>query len=224
MSPLWSLLRGGDSEALAQFLSFAVAILIAITVHEFAHAKSAQRAGDPTPEQAGRVTLNPLAHLDPIGTVALLLAGFGWGKPVPVNPFLMRRPRLDNILCSLWGPLSNLIVATVFAIPLRLQFLLPDDAAAAYHEYVIEPYGTVLVYLVLMNLVLAMFNLIPIGPLDGSHIVSGLLPLPQARKYDLFNHQYGFLVLLLLIVTPATSYLVGVPVRLAFMLLTGSLF
>jgi len=208
MSPLWGLISG-EPNALPEFLSFAVAIVIGITVHEFAHAKSAQLAGDPTPGHHGRVTLNPLAHFDPIGTIALLLAGFGWGRPVPVNPFLMRRPRTDNILVSLWGPLSNFIVAAVFAIPLRFGF------AGAY--------AVVLIYIVIVNLVLGIFNLLPIHPLDGSHILSGLLPLQQARKYDLFIHQYGLLLMLLLFVTRQWTlhYLVGVPVNLLFGLLTG---
>jgi Zn-dependent protease len=205
-SPLWDLISNG-SDALPSFLSFVVAIVVAITVHEFAHAKAAQKAGDPTPEQHGRVTLNPLAHFDPIGTVALLIAGFGWGRPVPTNPFLMRRPRIDNILVSLWGPLSNLIVAAVFAIPLR--FRLAGD------------YDMVFRYLVLVNLVLCIFNLIPIHPLDGSHIVSGLLPVEQARKYDTFGHQFGFVVLLLLLITGGVGYVLGLPVEFAYRVLTG---
>ncbi len=217
-SPLRDLLNGD----LAGFLSFAVAILLAITVHEFAHAKAAQKAGDPTPEQHGRVTLNPLAHFDPIGTIALLVAGFGWGRPVPVNPFLMRRPRIDNILVSLWGPLSNFIVALIFAIPFRVPLLLPSSMAEGYVAAVLEPYGTLLAHIVLMNLVLGIFNLIPIHPLDGSHIVSGLLPAQQARKYDAFGHRYGFLVLLLFVVSGGTGLVLGLPLMLALRLLTGS--
>jgi Zn-dependent protease len=222
MSPLWALISG-EPNALAEFLSFAVAIVIGITVHEFAHAKAAQMAGDPTPGQHGRVTLNPLVHFDPIGTIFLLLAGFGWGRPVPVNPFLMRRPRPDNVLVSLWGPLSNFLVALVFALPFRLEFLLPDRMAAGYVGGVLEPYGIVLGYIIMMNLVLGTFNLLPIYPLDGSHIVSGLLPLPQARKYDLFIHQYGLPLLLLLFVSSRFTlhYLIWVPVHLLFSLLTG---
>jgi len=210
MSPLWALISG-EPNALPELLSFAVAILIGITVHEFAHAKAAQMAGDPTPGQHGRVTLNPLVHFDPIGTIALLLAGFGWGRPVPVNPFLMRRPRTDNVLVSLWGPLSNFVVAVVFAVPLRFGFA--------------GPYAIVLFYIVGMNLILGTFNLLPIYPLDGSHIVSGLLPLPQARKYDLFIHQYGLMLMLLLFVTRQWTlhYLVGVPVNLLLSVLTGGM-
>jgi len=219
-SPLRDLLDGD----LAGFLSFAVAILIAITVHEFAHAKAAQKAGDPTPEQHNRVTLNPLAHFDPVGTIALLVAGFGWGRPVPVNPFLMRRPRIDNVLVSLWGPLSNFIVAAVFALPFRIPLLLPASMAEGYAEAVLSPdtYGPLLVRIVLMNLVLGVFNLMPIHPLDGSHILSGLLPPPQSRQYDLLGHRYGFIVLLLLVVSGGVGLILGAPVMLAFRLLTGA--
>ncbi|MGQ9732524.1 MAG: site-2 protease family protein [Candidatus Zipacnadales bacterium] len=208
MSPLWRLIQNPTGPELADFLSFVVAITIAITVHEFAHAKSAQLAGDPTPGQHGRVTLNPLAHFDPIGTLALLLAGFGWGRPVPVNPFLMKRPRIDNVLCSLWGPLSNFIVATLFAVPLRLGI------AGAY--------TSLLEYIVIMNLVLGLFNLIPIHPLDGSHILSGLLPIEQARRLNIFYHRYGMMLLLILIVTHVTRYVVFIPASVIFMLLTGA--
>ena len=192
---------------LYQFLSFLVAIVIAITIHEFAHAKAAQMAGDPTPGQAGRVTLNPLAHFDPIGTVMIILAGFGWGKPVPVNHLFFKRPRVDNILVSFWGPLSNIITAILVSIPLRLG--------------VVGEYDVVLIPLVLMNLVLAFFNLIPVYPLDGSHILVGLLPLRQAQKVSEFYARFGMIMLILLIMTGATDILVGRPVWFMFRLLTG---
>lgn len=205
---LWRFIQtGGDN--LAELLSFLVAIVIAITVHEYAHAKAAQRAGDPTPEQAGRVTLNPLVHFDIIGTIMLLFAGFGWGKPVPVNPMFFRRPRIDDILVSLWGPLSNFIAAVVFAIPLKFGFA--------------GEYGLVLDIIVWMNLVLGLFNLIPIYPLDGSHILSGLLPVEQARRLDEFYHRFGMLLLILIIVTRITTYVVGIPVMILHGLLTAPL-
>jgi Zn-dependent protease len=203
---LWRFIQTGG-ENLAELLSFLVAIVIAITVHEYAHAKAAQRAGDPTPEQAGRVTLNPLVHFDIIGTIMLLFAGFGWGKPVPVNPAFFRRPRIDDILVSLWGPLSNFIAAAVFAIPLKFRFA--------------GEYAIVLDIIVWMNLVLGLFNLIPIYPLDGSHILSGLLPVEQARRLDEFYHRFGMLLLILIIVTRVTTYIVGIPVMILHGLLTG---
>ncbi|HJN16852.1 MAG TPA: site-2 protease family protein [Armatimonadota bacterium] len=194
-------------ELLPEFLSFLIAILVALTVHEFAHAKAAQKAGDPTAEQAGRVTLNPFAHFDPIGTTMILIGGFGWGKPVPVNPTLFKRPRLDNILVSLWGPLSNFITATTFAIPLKFG-IVP------------EGYEIVLIAIVYMNLVLGIFNLIPIYPLDGSHILIGLLPLVQARKVEEFYHRFGIFALIIVIMSGVTRYIVGLPVLIIFALLT----
>jgi Zn-dependent protease len=193
---------------LAGFLSFLIAILLAITIHEFAHAKAAQLAGDPTPGHSGRVTLNPIAHLDVIGTIMLLVAGFGWGKPVPVNPMLFKRPRLDNILVSLWGPLSNFITATVFAIPLKLG-VVPAD------------YTMLLGAIVYMNLVLGMFNLIPVYPLDGSHILIGLLPLATARKVEDFYHRFGMFALIIVIVSGITRFLVGIPVLIVYTVLAS---
>ncbi len=206
MTTLWAFIQSGG-ENLAGLLSFLVGIVIAITVHEYAHAKRAQMAGDPTAEQAGRVTLNPLAHFDPIGTIMLLFAGFGWGKPVPVNPALFRRPRVDDIMVSLWGPLSNFIVAAIFAMPLRFGFA--------------GEYGVVLDAIVWVNLILGLFNLIPIYPLDGSHILSGLLPAEQARRLDVFYHRFGMLLLILLIMSRATVYLVGLPAEFIYRFLTG---
>jgi Zn-dependent protease len=196
-----------DGNMVAEFLSFMVALTIAITVHEFAHAKRAQMAGDPTAEMNGRVTLNPLAHYDPIGTTLILLGGFGWGRPVPVNPALFRRPRRDDLMVSLWGPLSNFITATVFALPLKFRFA--------------GDYSIVFEAIVLVNLMLGLFNLLPVFPLDGSHILSALLPVEQARRLDLFYHRYGTLLLIALILTRVTSVIVGVPMALAYWLLTG---
>ncbi len=165
-----------------QIISLAVALLIGVTVHEFAHAKRAAMAGDPTPVQAGRVTLNPLAHLDPIGTIMILLAGFGWGKPVPVNPAFFKRPRQDDIMVAAWGPISNVIAATLFALPIRFGL-------AAGRE-------DLLLTIVSINLMLAYFNLLPIFPLDGSHVVAGLLSYTKARAYEIFMHRYGILLLI----------------------------
>ncbi|MDO8683562.1 MAG: site-2 protease family protein [Armatimonadota bacterium] len=165
------------------------AVLIALTVHEFAHAKSAQLAGDDTAERMGRVTLNPLAHLDPIGTLMIIMSslsgfGIGWGKPVPVNKLKLRHPRWDDVKVSLWGPLSNLTLGITCGLIIRFFPL----ATGAYSDLLITG--------VLVNLGLAIFNLIPISPLDGSHIMSGLLPAEQAVVYERFMFRYGQLILL----------------------------
>jgi Zn-dependent protease len=193
--------RGFD---LAAFLTWIVALALGITVHEFAHAWRADRAGDPTPRAHGRVSLNPLSHYDPVGSTLLLLFGFGWGKPVPINPFMFRNPRRDQLMVSLWGPMSNLILATLLSLVVRFGLA--------------GIYGKVLVQVVILQLVLAVFNLIPVYPLDGSHILSAMLPAAQARKLDAIYHQYGPFLLVGVIVL-ASHVVWPVVVTLASILL-----
>ena len=194
---------------LPAILGFLVAITIALTVHEFAHAKRADMAGDPTPRMNGRVSLNPIDHYDPIGTTMILLFGMGWGKPVPVNPMLVRNPRRDGIMVALWGALANFITAAIFAIPLRLG--------------VAGDYAETLGIIVVLNLLLGCFNLLPIGPLDGQSVVSGLLPVRNARSFDEFSARWGMLLLLaVIVIRPLTHALILGPVSLLFFLLTGT--
>ena len=188
-------------------LGWLVAVTIALTVHEFAHAKAADMAGDPTPRMNSRVSLNPLDHYDPIGTTMILLLGMGWGKPVPINPAYFRHPRRDEALVSLAGPGSNIIMAALFAIPLRFGF------AGAY--------DTALTLIVLLNLFLAFFNLIPIFPLDGSHILQAILPRDKARGYAMFMSRYGFILLIVLIFTGTLWSIVVIPSRLLYYVFTG---
>jgi len=199
---------GSLQDKLPFVLSWIIAIAIALTVHEFAHAKRADAAGDPTPRSQGRVSLNPIDHYDPIGTTMILLFGIGWGKPVQVNPLLFRNPRRDGIMVALWGALANIITAVVFAIPLRFGFA---------GEYV-EPLKIV----VYINLILAVFNLLPVGPLDGAAVVAGLLPVARARRFQEFSARWGMLLLLVIIVTPL-RILIFLPVSVMMFLLTGPL-
>ncbi len=146
-----------SSSTLLNTLFLIISLLAAITVHEAAHAYISYRLGDPTAKVAGRLTLNPLAHLDPLGTIALLIIHFGWGKPVPVNPSNFRRPGLGNFLVAMSGPASNLIMALVGAVLLRLTTNI-GLLFAFFSTFVV------------LNVFLAVFNLLPIPPLDGSKV------------------------------------------------------
>lgn len=163
---------------------WAIALLIAITIHEFSHALAADKLGDPTASLAGRISLNPLKHLDPIGTLMLLFFRFGWGKPVPFDPFNLRHPKRDTALISLAGPASNLILATLLALLIRF---LPSVLSV------------LAIPLIIMNVNLAIFNLLPVPPLDGAKILYGFLPMSWADEYNDFMKSYGTILLILLI-------------------------
>lgn len=182
-----------------------------MVVHECAHGLAALRAGDPTAYRSGRITLNPIPHIDLFGSIILPLllyvtnAGFfiAWAKPVPVNPSLFRDPRKDDIKVSIAGPLSNMLLAVVFmVIGIVVGFLVPMEFQGT------GGFGTGLFQLcfygITINLLLAFFNLIPIFPLDGSHILANLLPPELERSYRGMS-QYGFIFLLILIMTPILS-------------------
>ena len=180
-------------------LSWLIALAAAITIHEFSHAWSADRLGDPTPRLQGRPTLNPLAHLDPLGTLMLLLVRFGWGKPVQFDPFNLRHPRRDAAIISLAGPASNIALAFIASLLLRFLFsyriAFVSNSAASVLSYsligLLQP-------LIVLNVVLAVFNLVPIHPLDGFKIVGGILPAHYAKQwYEL--EPYGMIFLIFLI-------------------------
>lgn len=202
---------------LYKFLITMSALIICITIHEFAHAYSAVRAGDDTPRKQGRISLNPIDHLDPIGTIMMVISslsgfGFGWGRAVQVNPYNFKHPRRDNMLVSLWGPLSNILTALVLGLLIQAAGSMMSFQVVYFLDKVI-----------VISLVLAFFNLIPIAPLDGSHIVSSLLPLELARQYDAFMGRYGFLIFLGIIFMAPTVLpsIIGPPVNLLYNLFTG---
>lgn len=170
------------------------AILLALSVHEASHAYVAFRLGDPTAQNLGRITLNPLKHLDPIGTLALIFVHIGWGKPVPVNPYFFRRPMQDMALVSLAGPGSNVVLAVFCALLYRIYMFLPGDSFELLENF--------LTYSVLINIVLALFNLFPIPPLDGSKILMAILPPQWAERYEQAG-MYGFIIVLILLVSGA---------------------
>lgn len=189
---------------------WAIPVLLAITFHEAAHAITAWRLGDDTAWRRGRVSINPLRHIDPIGTLflpALLLltkAPFliGWAKPVPVAFGKLGRPRRDMVLVALAGPMTNIILAAVSALLLRVAWLLPEDAGVWA--------GQMLFRSVLINIVLAIFNMLPIPPLDGGRILTGLLPLPLARRFARIE-KYGFVILICgILVLPILARQAGV--------------
>jgi Zn-dependent protease len=173
------------------FIAFVIAIILGITVHEFMHAYTAHRLGDDTARLLGRLSLNPMAHLDPFGTLLLVLAGFGYGKPVPFNESRLRTA-MGVTFVALAGPLANLVLAALCAIPLR--FSAASLLGGAYEE--------ILTAIVLWNCVLAIFNLVPIPPLDGANVVYGLLPPRQQYSWRTYQ-QYGpFLLLAILLLAP----------------------
>lgn len=188
------------------FVIYLVALLMAIAVHEFSHALIADKLGDPTPRLQGRVTLNPRAHIDLMGILFLFMFGFGWGRPVQFDPYNLRNPRRDAALISVAGPVSNLLIALILSLVLKFSGL---------------PF---LVIFIQLNVMLAIFNLLPIHPLDGFKIVGGLLPEDTAREwYQLQKYGLLFLILLILpigkgsmitsIISPAINFTMNLLVR-----------
>ena len=178
-------------------------IILGLSFHEFAHAWVSDKLGDPTPRRQGRVTINPLAHIDWIGFLALLLVGFGWGKPVQIDPSYYKNKRRDEFLVSIAGVTMNLILAIIISIPAKLMI---KTFSAGTSELVYNIY-LILFYAVTINLVLMIFNLIPCPPLDGWGIITQLFGLD---KYDWWYkvYQYGTWILLALIVTNVTDHII----------------
>lgn len=162
-------------------LAFAwiVAILFSLTVHEFSHGLMAKFKGDLTAEREGRLTLNPIAHLDLVGFIPLLLFGFGWAKPVPFNPYNLKNPKWDSVLIAIAGPVSNLLIATICSIAFR--FLVVGGMVSPYNLLT-----AFLFFLILLNLFLMLFNLIPIHPLDGSKLFFALFDAPKYEQLRQF--------------------------------------
>lgn len=195
-------------------------ILLALTVHECSHAWVAYRLGDPTARMLGRVTLNPLKHLDPIGTLMLFFSGlFGWAKPVPVNPRNFKHIARDMMWVSLAGPLSNLALAAASAV---LYKVFPMAGPGFMHSMpgLFRPLFIMLEFSIIINVSLAIFNMVPVPPLDGSKVLAYLLPSDKAFAFSKVE-PYGFMILLVLIVTGALHRFVSPLVFLMVNLLTG---
>jgi Zn-dependent protease len=197
------------SKIITQLIVLTPGFLLAITVHEFTHGYVAYRLGDPTAKQAGRLTFNPISHLDPFGTLALILTQMiGWAKPVPVDPRYLRNPRQDLLWISLGGPAANLAAATVLALLLHgIAYLFFRQPISQTAGYFLHPLVMILQYGVVINVGLAVFNLIPVPPLDGAAVLAGLLPPKQAYQFEKLE-QYGFIILLILIVTGAVGIII----------------
>lgn len=186
-------------------LLIAPPILLALTFHEYAHAFVADKYGDDTAKQSGRLTLNPLAHLDLLGTIMIFIVHFGWAKPVPVNPYRLRNPKKDMLWISAAGPFANMVLALISGILLRLIFAI----AGAPDGRSIIGLLTFMVFMSLqINLALAIFNVLPIAPLDGSKILFGLLPAKHEDKIY-FLERYGPFILIGLIIFGRAT---GVPI------------
>ncbi|MBS2970903.1 site-2 protease family protein [Metabacillus sp. KIGAM252] len=180
-------------------------LLAAFTVHEFAHAYVAYKFGDPTAKNEGRLTLSPIAHLDPFGTILILLAGFGWARPVPVNRFYFKKPRLAGVLVSVAGPVSNLLMA--FLGTAVWSILLVSGTAESFSPPVTDALKNFFDIFVGLNVTLFLFNLLPLPPLDGYRILEDLAPRTWRPRMTQFE-TYGFIVFIVLFVTPLDQYTV----------------
>ena len=193
-----------SQQLLEELVAVAIFILVAFPVHEFSHALAAFRLGDSTARWQGRLTLNPIVHIDPLGggllVVSALIGGvfIGWAKPTPVNPYNLRYGRRGESIVALAGPLSNLVMGAIVAIPVRIIAMSPSMVDTVYSNaisaFVFETAG----YFVLINVFLMVFNLLPIPPLDGWRVLLGLVDARTAYNLRAFE-QYGFLVLILII-------------------------
>lgn len=217
-------------EKVYHFLLLILPLLFSLSFHEAAHAWMAKRRGDDTAASLGRLSLNPFVHLELFGSILLpalmLLFGgplFGWAKPVPVNPRNLRNYRRDNLMIALAGPVSNIILAVVFAVIFRLAFGFGDTLAGMQTGSVqfVEPFYTMLYYAVSLNLGLAFFNILPLPALDGSHILAGLLPERYAQKVDSYQ-QYSFIIFIVLLWTGVLRYL-WIPVQMVMSVMLGNL-
>ena len=174
------------------FLTFSVAVIIALSMHEYAHAFTAVKCGDPTPKLAGRLTLNPLVHFDVAGLLCFLFLGFGWAKPVPINPFNFKNVKKDSFLVSISGVLANLILAFI-SYPIAILFMRVVDTSIVW-----EICFYLFLYIFQTNLVFLVFNLIPVYPLDGFNAIASLTK--YNNKFVNFMRRYGSIILLILII------------------------
>ncbi|WP_184312901.1 site-2 protease family protein [Anaerosolibacter carboniphilus] len=195
-------------------------ILIGFSFHEYAHAQVAVWLGDDTPKHQGRLTLSPMAHIDPIGFLMIVIARFGWAKPVEVNPFNFKNRRRDDILVSLAGPVMNLFLAVFFLLIMKAFTFVPSSMISdSLFNTIMEVFDNT----VWMNIVLFVFNLLPVPPLDGSHILFGLLNLKEKPIYDQI-HSAGRIILMMMIISRTTGNIIGPPIGMIYGQLVGMFF
>ncbi len=175
-------------------------LVLALTVHEYSHARMSDKLGDPTPERQGRLTLNPLAHMDPVGTICLLFAGFGWGKPVEIDPTYYRNPAKDSAKVAAAGPISNFILSFVSLVIAVLLMIVPSQTQ------VIEIIMQIFIDSAYLNLGLGLFNLLPFPPLDGSKILRYFLR-GKALEFMYTLERYSYIIILILYITKIPSYI-----------------
>lgn len=193
-------------------LAFIVGLVVAISIHEFSHALTAYRLGDPTAKLAGRLTLNPQSHLDPLGTLALLIVGIGWGKPTPFDPYNLRNIKRDSAIISVAGAVSNFILAFILSVPYLIAFY------TGHLNLTINSIYQIVSIIIWINLILGVFNLIPVHPLDGFKVLAGLLP--RDWYYDFMQtERYGIFILILLLATGMVGRILFPIVSTFFMLL-----
>lgn len=219
LSCIQLLFNGGRLDQLwshpGQTFFYLLAILLSLVIHEFAHALAADKLGDPNPRLAGRLSLNPLKHLDPLGTLLIIVAGFGWGKPVVFDPYNLKNPARDGAIIAFAGPASNLLLAVIMIA--GYKFLPP------FHPWL----ALFLSQGIIVNVGLAIFNLLPLYPLDGHHILRAFFNCQLRAAYDLFNRRFGYLATLVILFMPiggttiANSWLT--PIYQAIMMLINKI-
>ena len=185
-----------------------VPILMAVTFHEVAHGWVAYKLGDPTAKEAGRLTLNPIKHLDLLGTIVFLVTRMiGWAKPVPVNPFNFKNPKKGMAWVAVAGPAMNILLAIFFTIVLKVLFMIPVSRDSSLLIAILTPLALMCKIGIIINVGFAVFNIIPVPPLDGSKILEGLLPMEAAVQYARLE-RYGMLILVVLIFTRVVDYVI----------------
>ena len=212
---------GNVQSYIVQLLLSLPVCLLALSVHETAHGYVAYKLGDPTAHSMGRLTLNPLKHLDPFGFLAMVLFGFGWAKPVPINTRYFKNPKRDMALTGVAGPVSNLLLAIVFALLMKLFYLgigyvnFPNETVFMMAVY----FRSFLYYGIYLNVALAIFNLLPVPPMDGSRLLFAVLPSSlyfKIMRYEQYIYIIVLVLLLLGVLTPVLSFLTNAVMNLIF--------